>query len=213
MAVIPPPPHGTAAEPRAVAERRVEVGAGHNTIMVSAAEHTWISVLGRGIELMRESGGGAEATFTVPPGSYLVRCDGALNAVEAEDRPVPVTPFDPASARAGTTLVTAEAGALETLQLTADTPDRHQADGMGELRADGSSFCTVTVTGPADEVFLRATGGTIMAADGKARIREVRLESGRAEFRFVSETSPKLVTLYAFTADPRLHAELSVEFV
>ena len=46
------------------------------------------------------------------------------------------------------------------------------------------------------------------------RIRSLKLRSGRAAFRLVSESSPKIVTVSVFSRDPLLSkAEIQVEFV
>jgi hypothetical protein len=215
QAVQPPPLLlGTAAEPRPVTERSVDISHEHNTIVVDAADHSWVSLSQDGDERIRESGGAPQVSFPATPGSYLIRSDGILNAVDTTHRPLPaMIPFQ----QAADPRLAAGAGPAHTaarLELAADTADRNQADDVAELLADGSSFCTVTVTGPADtEVFLRATGGRIMTADGTARARVVQLTDGRAEFRFVADDAPKLVTLYAFTAEPGLRTELPVEFV
>jgi hypothetical protein len=87
-------------------------------------------------------------------------------------------------------------------------------DGVGEIAADGNSFCTLTIelAGGVGEVFLRATGGTPMDARGKARIRSVKLRRGKATFRLVSEATPRPVTVYAF-GEREQGAELPIEFV
>ena len=110
--------------------------------------------------------------------------------------------------------------------LTADAPDRHVVDGIGEIVADGTSYCTITVqkldqNGVAvsgsehqDELFVRTTGGSIMDEKGEQRIRSLTLRSGRAAFRLVSELSPKIVTVSVFSRDPLMSkAEIQIEFV
>ena len=89
-------------------------------------------------------------------------------------------------------------------------------DGIGEIVADGTSYCTIAVekmdlNGVAvsgsehqDELFLRTTGGVIMDDKGGQRIRSLKLRSGRAAFRLVSESSPKIVTVSVFSRDPLL---------
>ena len=63
-------------------------------------------------------------------------------------------------------------------------------------------------------MFLRTTGGSLLDATGENRIRSVRLKSGRAAFRLVSESSPKVVTVSAFGQGPALlKAEIQIEFV
>jgi hypothetical protein len=188
-------PPSLAGEPRQVDQRPIEVGDPNNAIIVRAQGHSQVSVFLGEAELAREAGGEAEASFFVPPGSYVVSTDGSLQSVEAVSRTVLANPFD-----------LHDLAAAAPLELAADTADRHVADGVGEIRADGTSFCTITVTGPpgTDEVFLRSTGGKIMDVAGEGRIRSVRPDSDR---------SRKLVTVYAFTADPLLRGELHIEFV
>ena len=98
-------------------------------------------------------------------------------------------------------------------------------DGIGEVVADGTSYCTITIqkmdlNGGAvsgnkhqDELFLRTTGGVIM--DDKARgASGYQTASGRAAFRLVSESSPKIVTVSVLSRDPLLSkAEIQVEFI
>jgi hypothetical protein len=120
--------------------------------------------------------------------------------------------------------ISPEPSATPHLRLTVDAPGRHAVDGVGEIPADGQSYCTVTVerirtegeSAPAKvgaaEVFLRATGGVIMDSQGHKRIRSVRLRRGRATFRLVSDESPRLIAVHAFERDGQA-AELPLEFV
>jgi hypothetical protein len=72
----------------------------------------------------------------------------------------------------------------------------------------------VSGSGHEDELFLRTTGGVLMDDKGGQRTRSLRLRSGRAAFRLVSEASPKIVTVSVFSRDPLLSkAELQIEFV
>jgi hypothetical protein len=99
-------------------------------------------------------------------------------------------------------------------------------DGVGEIPADGTSFCTITIEknflneNPLsdqelqDELFLRTTGGTLMDNTGTERIRSVQLQTGKAAFRLVSESTPKVVTVSAFGREPLLSkAEIQIEFI
>ena len=111
------------------------------------------------------------------------------------------------------------------LQLTSDTINRHIVDRIGEIPADGVSFCTITVqkvvlggissvkNPQQEEIFLRTTGGILMDEVGENRIRSVRLNAGQAKFRLGSERNPKIVTIYAFGYNPMLKAEIQIEFV
>ncbi|MGH8487415.1 MAG: hypothetical protein ACREXS_00700 [Gammaproteobacteria bacterium] len=65
-----------------------------------------------------------------------------------------------------------------------------------------------------DEIFLRTTGGIIMEDKGEQRIRSLKLRSGRAAFRLVSEPNPKIVTVSILSRDLLLsEAEIQIEFV
>jgi hypothetical protein len=117
-------------------------------------------------------------------------------------------------------------GTPALLTLTSDAPDRHAVDGISEVVADGTSYCTITVqkmdlNGAAvsgseheDELFVRTTGGVIMDDKRRRRIRSLKLRSGRAAFRLVSESSPKIATVSVLSRDPLLSkAKIKVEFV
>jgi hypothetical protein len=153
--------------------------------------------------------------FTLAPGTYVVRTDGKIDSLATESFRQEPSLFE--QFRQGTPA---------SLALTADAPDRHVVDGIGEVVADGTSYCTIAVqkmdlNGVAvsgsehqDELFLRTTGGVIMDDKGGKRIRSLKLRSGRAAFRLVSESSPKIVTISVFSRDPLLSkAEIQVEFV
>ena len=65
-----------------------------------------------------------------------------------------------------------------------------------------------------DELFLRATGGILMDAKGQKRIRSLKLRSGRATFRLVSEESPKVVTVSVLGQEPFVSkTEIQIEFI
>ena len=113
------------------------------------------------------------------------------------------------------------------LRLATDAPEQHiVVDDIGEIPADGTSFCTITVekvtsdgtimTGKEhkDELFLRKTGGFLMDDKRKKRIRSLKLKSGKAGFRLVSEKHPKIVTVTVFGREPIMFkAEIKIEFV
>jgi hypothetical protein len=200
-------------EPEAPAsEQAVTVPEGSNRIVVHARDHGWVAVTRNGTTLVTELSGSPQAAFVVAPGEYVVTSDGkisdvAVDAVELAEAPL--------------------AGGEEPLmlRLESDAPDRHVVDGIGEVPADGSSFCTITVekvdvageakTGKrdTDEVFLRATGGRIEDAKGKGRIRSLKLKGGRASFRLVADEQPRLVTVTAFGHGSPEPAELRIELV
>jgi hypothetical protein len=183
----------------------IDVAGDANIIVVRAHDHSWIAVLRDGTEVRAESSGRSEATFVVAAGRYEIESDGVVDEVRVETREL-------------ASLLTGDAPAR--LRLTSDAPDRHAVDGVGEIVADGASFCTVSVERlgadgkPAGtgQVFLRSTGGTLMDGRGKARIRAIRLRRGRATFRLVADEAPRLVTVYAFVEQDR-GAELPIEFV
>ena len=194
-------------------ERHVKVDEGQNAIAAQASGSSWISLCRHGVEIVREANGEPLVVFTVEPGDYTVRTDGALGAISIERREIPLS-----------ALQRLQSGPRATLHISSDAPDVHVVDGVGEIPADGTSAATVTVQkvdaagarlteDDGGEIFLRATGGVLMAANADHRIRSVRLRAGVATLRLVSETSPRLVTLFAFSADRLLTAELPIEFV
>ncbi len=139
------------------------------------------------------------------PGEYEVRTDGRFRSVETAQREV----AEPAA-------LLRMASAEMPLELEVEAPSRHPVDGMPQVPADGTSSCTITVRKPGEtgkgrkaEVYLRSTGGSLMAGD--SRVSSVRLKSGSASFQLVSEAAPKLVTVYAFTESAT--AEVQIEFI
>jgi hypothetical protein len=192
------------------ASHTVEVAGQDNAIVARARDHSWVAVLQDGERITAEWSGQPEVMFLVGPGSYEVRSDGFMEEVSTRSLELPPISLEPSAA--------------PRLRLGADAPDRHTVDGVGEIPADGQSYCTVTVERirrngePAQaeegaaEVFLRATGGLIMDSRGRKRIRSVRLRRGRATFRLVSEKFPRLVAIHAFDRHGQA-AELPLEFV
>jgi hypothetical protein len=201
MSPLPPPMEDA---------RAVEVTGEHNGVVARASGHSWIGLFRDGIRLTAEMSGRPEAAFAADAGQYEIRTDGTLELVEARA-------FDnPELARFRTV--------RPRLSMTSDAPDTHVVDDVGEITGDGTSFCTITVErvgmdqeplrgkDGAGQVYLRATGGVIMDKTGRSHIRSVRLRAGRASFRFVSDSLPRLVTLHAFDGDSE-PAELAIEFV
>jgi hypothetical protein len=196
-----------------IAEKEVVVSEGSNAVVVRAGGHGWIAVVRDGAELVREASGADETTFFLAPGTYTVRTDGEIQRAEPRETPVAA---DPSMATGDAPLV---------LRLSSDAPDRHVVDGIGEVPADGESAATITIEKldaagepltrrrDRDEVFLRSTGGAIMAADKDERVRSVKLKSGRATFRLVSEPSPRLVTVSALGKGSLAPVEIQLEFV
>jgi hypothetical protein len=195
------------------AEKEVVVPEGSNALMVRAGGHDWIAVVQGGAELVREASGSEETTFVLAPGTYTVRTDGEIQRADVREAAIAADPF---AASGEEPLV---------LRLSADPPDRHAVDGIGEIPADGESAATITIdkldaTGEPltrrrdrDEVFLRSTGGTIVDAQKNERVRSVKLKSGRASFRVVSEPTPRLVTVSAIGKGSPAPAEIQLEFV
>jgi hypothetical protein len=196
-------------------QQTVTVPPHHNSVVVRLQGHTWVSVSTDTHRLVRNQSPDPMIAFTLAPGTYFVQTDGTIEGVTTE------------SFRQAPSLL--EQLRQETpafLALTSDAPDRHVVDGIGEVIADGTSYCTITIqkmdlNGVAlsgsehkDELFLRTTGGVIMDDKGGQRIRSLKLRSGRAAFRLVSESSPKIVTISVFSRDPLLSkAEIQVEFI
>jgi hypothetical protein len=115
---------------------------------------------------------------------------------------------------------------MSFLQVVADAPDVHPVDGVAEIKADGTSFTTITVQkvderGEAqnsrsdnDELHLRTTAGRLQNADGKEEIAFIKLKQGQASFRLVSEQARRVATVTVFSAAPTLHdASIRVEFI
>jgi hypothetical protein len=115
---------------------------------------------------------------------------------------------------------------ISYLALSCDAPDVHPIDGIAEIKADGTSFTTVTVQkvdergepqrGRSDtgELYLRTTAGTLLSADGKEGVTSVKLKQGQASFRLLSEKARRVASVSVFSADAALHeALIRVEFV
>jgi hypothetical protein len=201
--------------PSAIQEQIITVPQGHDTLVINLQDHSWVSISLGDQEITRDHTPTPNVVLSVSPGTYTVRSDGVIEQVSSEFMQPVFSPF-----------AQLQQGLPAQLYLTSDAPDQHIVDGVGEIPADGTSFCTITVeavtldgtplTGSAQEgeVFLRTTGGILMDAAGENRIRSVTLKSGRAAFRLVAEASPKVVTVIAFGQGPALlKAEIHIEFV
>jgi hypothetical protein len=203
-----------------IAQATVTVPQDHHMLVVRVQRQTWVTVSTEEREIVTERSPDPILGFVVAPGTYIVRTDGEIESAISEaseslpssDKLLPVPP--------------ALMVRFSALRLSAEAPNQHIVDGVGEVPADGIAFCTITVekvtpdgtalTGKEhkDEFFMRTTGGVLMDAQGKERIRSLKLKSGRATFRLVSETNPRLVTVSAFGRDPFLsRAEIQIEFV
>jgi hypothetical protein len=196
-------------------QETVTVPQGRNSIVVRLQGHTWVSVSTGTQEFIRNQSPDPVIAFNLAPGTYVVHTDGKIEEVTTESFRQEPALFG--ELRQGTPAL---------LTLTSDAPDHHVVDGVGEVVADGTSYCTVTIqkldlNGMAlsgsehqDELFVRTTGGAIMDEKGAQRIRSLKLQSGRAAFRLVSEPNPKIVTVYVLSRNPLLpKAEIQIEFI
>jgi hypothetical protein len=196
-------------------EATVTVPQGHNLLVTSLRNNTWVSIASSDRDLASNHTPVPNFSFPVAPGTYVVRTDGVIDSAGSE--------FLESVSRA---IERFSAPEPARLRLTSDAPDQHIVDGIGEIPANGTSSCTITLeaVGTDDapvigqpqqaEIFLRTTGGALMDAAGENRIRSVTLRSGRAAFRLVSEASPKVITVSAFGQSPTLiRGEIQIEFV
>jgi hypothetical protein len=206
---------GMAVDQPVVQQETVTVPQGHDSIVVRLRGHTWVGVSTYTHQLVRNESPDPVIAFTLAPGTYVVRTDGKIENVTTESFRQEPSLFGQ---------LRQETPAY--LALTSDAPDRHVVDGIGEVVADGTSYCTITIqkldlngvpvsgSEHKDELFLRTTGGLIMDDKGGQRIRSLTLQSGRIAFRLVSDPSPKIVTVSVFSRDSLLSkAEIQVEFV
>lgn len=112
------------------------------------------------------------------------------------------------------------------LHITSDAKDLHLIDGIGEIPADGTSFCTITLKKvdaegktvskkvPDEQLIIRTTGGLVKDAKGKKPIRFLTLTRGEATFRLYSETIPRFVTITVFSTIKYVRpGKLSLEFI
>jgi len=198
-------------------QQTVTIPQDHNGVVVHLQGHTWVSVSTDTQQLVSNQSPDPVIAFTLAPGIYVVRTDGKIESVTTESFRREPSLFEQLQRERGTPAF---------LTLTSDAPDQHIVDGIGEVAADGTSYCTITVqktdvSGVAmsgseheDELFVRTTGGIIMDERGEQRIRSLKLRSGSAAFRLVSEASPKIVTVSVFSRDPLVaKADIQIEFV
>jgi hypothetical protein len=196
-------------------EKTVTVQQGHNILSINLRNHSWVSVFIGDQEIVSEHSSNSVTEFTLSPGTYILRTDGVIENTISESRPQ-ISSF----------LEQLQQASPFLLEITSDAPDRHIVDGVGEIPADGTSFCTITIEknflngNPLsdqelqDELFLRTTGGTLMDNTGTERIRSIQLQTGKAAFRLVSESTPKVVTVSVFGREPLLSkAEIQIEFI
>jgi hypothetical protein len=115
---------------------------------------------------------------------------------------------------------------LSFLRLSCDAPDVHPVDGIPEIRADGTSFTTITAqkvddrgkpqpgNSDNDLLYLRTDYGTLFDADGAQEISSIKLQSGQAAFRLVSEKARRVATVQVFNADANLqNGSIRIEFI
>jgi hypothetical protein len=199
----------------AIDERTLVIPAEHNFLDVVVQDSTWVVISVDQQELISDRSANSTLGFRLSPGTYKVSTDGTIQQLSSRNVVTQRSPLEQL-------LQTQPA----QLKLTSDAPDQHIVDGVGEIPADGTSFCTITIEKSSlngtplpeqalqDELFLRTTGGTVMDATGAERIRSIQLQGGRATFRLVSEATPKVVTVSVFGRDPFLSkAEIQIEFV
>ena len=208
-------PFPTDASDPSIEQRTIAIPAEHNFLDIVLQGNTWVSMLVDDQELMSDRSSNPDISFRLSPGTYTIRTDGTIQQLTSRSVPT-------------------ERSSLEQLfqtqpsqlRLTSDAPDQHIVDGVGEIPADGTSFCTITIEKISlnvtpftdqesqDELFLRTTGGTLMDTTGAERIRSIQLQGGKAAFRLVSEPTPKVVTVSVFGREPLLSkAEIQIEFV
>lgn len=196
-------------------EKTVTVQPGDNLLCINLRDHSWVSVSTEDDEIVSEHSSNPIIEFTLSAGSYIIRTDGIIEKTTSKSRP-PISSF----------VERLQQNSLFMLKLSSDAPDQHIVDGVGEITADGTSFCTITVEKVSlngtlvsdqeseDELFLRTTGGKLMDTTGEKPLRSVQLQGGQASFRLVSESNPKIVTVSVFGRDPLLSkTEIQIEFI
>jgi hypothetical protein len=198
-----------------IEEETFTIPENHNMLVVKLKEHTWVSASVKDEEIISDKTSDPCVDFSLSPGTYTVRTDGKIEDITSETVEKAPSPLE---------LFGKEPPAL--LRLTSDAPDQHVVDGIGEITADGTSFCTITIEKVTpdgkpltekehkDELFLRTTGGFLMDSEKKERIRSLKLKSGRASFCLVSEDQPKIVTVSVLSKSLLLgKAEIQIEFI
>ena len=196
-------------------EQTVTVPDDHNRLVVHLQGHSWVSVSAGHRPVVRNRSADPAIVFALAPGIYVVRTDGTIGSMTTSS--VRREPSLSERLLRGTPAL---------LMLSCDTPNRHVVDGIGEIAADGSSSCAITVQkadmkGVAlsgnehqDDLFIRTTGGRIVDEAGERRIRSLKLRSGCATFRLVSEASPRVVTVSVLSTNALISAAtIAIEFV
>jgi hypothetical protein len=212
----PPVPEFDIPAQPAVHRKPLVMPSDANTLILRMRGQSFVSVVQQGRELTRVHGNEERLCLHLLPGDYELATDGETLGIETIQR-------------ASVNLAPEAAAMPSTLQISSDAPDQHVVDGVGEIKADGTSYCTITVRKqsfdgrPAadkadnDEIFIRATGGTVSSTDAntKTRVRSMRLKKGEAKFRLVSDKQPRLVQVTVFGRAPELPqpVALAIEFV
>ena len=112
------------------------------------------------------------------------------------------------------------------LLIQSDAADVHPVDGIPEIKANGTSFTTITIQKvdeqgevqkartDNDELYLRTTAGTLQSGDGKEDITSLKLKQGQAAFRLVSEKARRVATVTVFNADASVQdSGIRIEFI
>ena|SRR2546425_5014401 len=115
---------------------------------------------------------------------------------------------------------------ISLLRIRTDASDLHPVDGIPEIKADGTSFATITVQkvnesgepmlgeDDNDPLYLRTDYGSLWSTDGREEITTVRLERGQASFRLVAERARRVATVQVFNADLKVRDNnIRIEFV
>ena len=116
------------------AQQTVTIPQEHNSLVVRLQGHTWVSVSTDTHQLVRNQSPDPVIAFTLAPGTYVVQSDGKIEGVTTESFRQQPSLFEQLGR-----------GTPALLTLTSDAPDRHVVDGIGEVVADGTSYCTITV--------------------------------------------------------------------
>jgi hypothetical protein len=196
-------------------ESSIKIPPKHNFLEITLEDNSWVSVWDGDQAVVSDRSSTPVLGFRLPPGSYTVRTDGTVQTLTSRAIDTPPSLLEQVLH-----------SSPSQLRLSSDAPDHHIVDGVGEIPADGQSFCTITVEKVGldgspktaetdnDPLFLRTTGGTLMDATGERSLRALQLTQGTATFRLVSEPQPKVVTVSVLCQNAILaNADLQIEFV
>ncbi len=119
------------------------------------------------------------------------------------------------AAKSGALEIVEERPELSALRLSTDATEFHPVDNVPLIPGDGASFLTIQIQKvneagkplerkkDNDELWLRTDHGTLRDEKGKD-IRSLKLSSGKAAFRLVSEPARRVATVHVFNANPQL---------